>query len=204
MSASLLTEQQRDALQEIANIGMGRAGDSIARVLGCFVQLTVPRVLVLLPDLLSPTLASIVGQCEISAVRQAFHGELCGEAIAIFDGKGCGDLAELMGYDTILDDATEKELLLDVSNVLVGACMRGIAEQLDSHIGFSAPEPFRPGGTAATLFATDSARSDRALFVEVSFRLEHRSFACRLIILLPQHEIERVRAGVDAFLGAYA
>ena len=39
-----LTADQRDALQEIANIGMGQAGSSIAKIWGEFVRLSIPRV----------------------------------------------------------------------------------------------------------------------------------------------------------------
>jgi len=39
-----LNEDQRDALQEIANIGMGQAGSSIAKVWGEFVHLSIPRI----------------------------------------------------------------------------------------------------------------------------------------------------------------
>jgi len=42
----MLTRDQKDALQEIANIGMGQAGASIAKVLGEFIQLSVPRILI--------------------------------------------------------------------------------------------------------------------------------------------------------------
>ncbi|MBN8488628.1 MAG: chemotaxis protein CheC, partial [Burkholderiales bacterium] len=34
----------REALQEVANIGMGQAGASIAKVLGEFVELSVPQI----------------------------------------------------------------------------------------------------------------------------------------------------------------
>ena len=45
----MLSQDQKDALQEIANIGMGQAGASIARVLDEFVQLSIPRILVVPP-----------------------------------------------------------------------------------------------------------------------------------------------------------
>ena len=37
MTMAMLSEDQRDALQELTNIGMGQAGASVAAVLGEFV-----------------------------------------------------------------------------------------------------------------------------------------------------------------------
>lgn len=45
----MLTEDQKEALREIANIGMGQAGSTIAQVLGEFVQLSIPRILIVPP-----------------------------------------------------------------------------------------------------------------------------------------------------------
>ena len=44
MSIQPYTEDQNDALQEVVNIAMGQAGDSLARILGNFVELSVPRI----------------------------------------------------------------------------------------------------------------------------------------------------------------
>lgn len=46
----MLTTDQEEALQEIANIGMGQAGASIVRVLDEFVHLSVPRIVILSPE----------------------------------------------------------------------------------------------------------------------------------------------------------
>lgn len=39
-----------------------------------------------------------------------------------------------------------------------------------------------------------------ALLVEVDFRLENRSFACHLVILMPEDEIRALMQAVDRFL----
>jgi len=200
MTILQLTEEQRDALQEIANIGIGQAGDSIARVLGEFVQLSVPQVMVLGADSISKELARIVGEKEISAMRQTFHGELRGEAIVIFPSEGCHDLADLMGYEAQSDSAGNQEMLLDVSNVLVGATLRGIGAQLKTKVGFSAPEPFAERCSVNTLFRP--AAPECALLVEVNFRLEARRFSCHLVMLMPQAEIDAIRGAIDQFVSS--
>ena len=78
MTAALFSEDQRDALQELTNIGMGQAGASVAAVLGEFVQLSVPRILVLKPNLIPAALERIVGARRpgATAVRIALRGNI--------------------------------------------------------------------------------------------------------------------------------
>lgn len=200
MSAELLTQDQKDALQEIANIGMGQAGASIAKVLGEFVQLSIPRVLIVPPDEVATALARTIGDDAVSAVRQAFHSAMRGEAMVIYGEQRCNDLADLMGYEHDLDHASELELLLDVSNILVGACLGGIAEQLQMNIGFSAPSLMADSIPLKDLLQSSDISWKTALLVEVNFRLEQRSFACHLVMLMPENEVAALAAALDRFL----
>ena len=200
---TMLSQDQKDALQEIANIGMGQAGASIARVLDEFVQLSIPRILVVPPQEVPAALASAVGDRTVSAVRQAFHSAMRGEAIVIYGENRCNDLADLMGYERDLDHSSEHELLLDVSNILVGACLGGIAEQLAMSIGFSAPSLLVDAVPIEDLLTSCDISWDTALLVEVSFRLEQRSFACHLVMLLPESEVTELAKALDRFLEEY-
>lgn len=87
---ALLTQDQSDTLQEIVNIGMRQAGDSLARILDVFVELSVPRIrLVTVSDVIDSISDMINSNAEVSVAHQAFsgHGKLRGEAIVIF-GQG--------------------------------------------------------------------------------------------------------------------
>ena len=200
MSAKLLTQDQRDALQEIANIGMGQAGASIAKVLNEFVHLSIPRVLIVPPEEVPVALAGSIGDGIVSVVRQAFHGAMRGEALVIYGEQRGNDLADLMGYKHDLDHAAELELLLDISNILVGACLGGIAEQLRISIGFSAPSLMADSIPLGNLLQTRDISWESALFVEVNFRLEKHSFACHLVMLMPEQEVAMLAVALDCFL----
>jgi len=199
----MLTQDQQEALQEIANIGMGQAGSSIAQVFDHFVQLSVPRILVLAPEDMADALDKLVDIGQITAVRQAFHSRMRGEAIVLYGAQRCNDLADLMGYEQKLDHIAEIELLLDVTNILVGACLGGIAEQLNSDIGFSAPSLMADRVPAEALLRAEDVSWRSALLVEVNFRLEQRSFACHLVILMAEEEIRTMAEALDKFLEAY-
>ena len=197
--SAILSGDQRDALQEIANIGMGQAGSSIAKIWGEFVRLSIPRIANVERQDIPAVLQQLVGDKNILAVRQAFHGQLRGEVIIVFTGGPPGELAELMGYDNT-DRVEEIELLLDVSNILVGACLGGVAETLGVDIGFSAPSIMGLDVSPRDLIPPDDLRLSRALFIEVCFTLEEKSFACHLVVMMPAGEIAQLGAELDRFL----
>lgn len=199
----MLTQDQEEALQEIANIGMGQAGASIAQVLDHFVVLSIPRIAFLHPENLADELKRTVGEGPASAVRQAFHSDMSGEAIVIFGDQRCSDLADLMGHEKQLDHAAEIEILLDMTNILVGACLGGITEQLKTDIGFSAPSLLADHVPMSDLLTIGNVSWQNALLVEVNFRLEKRSFACHLIMLMAEEEIKALAAALDRFLETF-
>ena len=197
MNAKALTANQTDMLQEIVNIAMGQAGDSLARVLDCFVRLSVPRIKLIEVSHIGSYMASLVkNDMLITAVRQSFFEDLSGEAIVLFSANSYGDLSELMGYQD-LDPQTEKELLFDISNIMVGACLNGIAEQLNANLSFSAPSLIAENTTAAALLTPDSLPWDYALQVEVNFSLENRNFMSHLIIMMAQDALESLLQSLD-------
>jgi chemotaxis protein CheC len=202
MSAHLITAEQREALQEIANIGMGQAGASIAKVLGEFICLSVPTIATLRALEIADAFDRLLGDCRVSAVRQAFHGSMRGEVVVIFGQHSAADLAELLGYDDVLDEGSEKELLLDISNVLVGACVGGIAGLLRLDVGFSAPSFLAHDAAPANLIPAHDVGAQWALLVEVRFKLEVRSFTCHLVLLMPEDEITALGAALDRFVAS--
>ncbi|MBP9712402.1 MAG: chemotaxis protein CheC [Sterolibacterium sp.] len=203
MTSPLLNEDQQEALQEIANIGMGQAGASIAQVLDHFVRLSIPRILFLQQENIAASLRNAVGENQISAVRQAFHSSMRGEALVVFGEQRCNDLADLMGYEQDLDRAAELELLLDITNILVGACLGGIAEQLREKMRFSPPSLMADRVPIEQLLSVDDVSWNNALLVEVNFSLEQRNFACHLLILMTENEIKSLASALDRFLENY-
>ena len=132
----------------------------------------------------------------ITAVRQSFYDDLSGEAITLFSTNGYHDLSELMGYQNDIDPNTEKEVLF----ILVGACLNGIAEQLNANLSFSAPSLIAENTTASALLTPESLPWDYALQVEVNFSLEKRNFMSHLIIMMAEDAVDSLKRSLDAFL----
>ena len=200
MSIQPYSEDQADALQEVANIAMGQAGDSLARILDNFVTLSVPRIRQIEVRELADTVTAMVGEEEVSAVRQAFYNSLRGEAIVIFTQSGADELAGLLGYDCELDTAIEQELLLEIGNLLIGAILNGISETLGAELGFSAPSLMAEHTPLREVLTPDQLSWEQALLVEVNFSVEKHRFKSHLLMFMTEETIDTLRDILDKFM----
>lgn len=194
---TLLDEPTRsDALSELVNIGMGQAGDSLARLFNTFIHLSIPRLELVEPAQVTSAVAALVGTPDpVVAVRQAFSSRIRGEAIAIYPAAGCDALADLVGYSDVSSD----ELLLEISNILVGACVGALASQFSLALSFSPPS-ILGRAPVPELFETGQLPWNRALIAEVNFRVDERAFCCHLLTFWPDASIDVLLHAVDAFL----
>ena len=199
-----LNEEENEILQEVINIGMGQAGASLAKLLDVFVNLSVPRVSWVNDDNFVVKVGELVdGSGESWAgVRQAFYNQLEGEAFAVYGANGCQQLSGLMGYEDDADMAQE-ELLLDVTNILIGACLMGVAKQIGKQLDFAAPNLVGINKPIEELLYSRDREWDQCLLIEVNFCLEEGDFSCHLVMLMSEASIGQLRSGLLDFMESY-
>ena len=180
-----------DAFRETVNVAIGRAAALIAKVLGVFVQLPVPNVNVLEVGELHMALNDAGNSQHLTAICQGFIGSgIAGEALLIFHDSEIADIGQLMQRQSA--DYSDLEMLLDLSSVLIGACLSSIAEQID--VVFSQGHPQILGQHAAIeeLIRANSKRWKKTLAVEISYGLEGHDIRFDLLLLFTEDSIERL------------
>ncbi|MFT7558158.1 MAG: chemotaxis protein CheC [Flavobacteriales bacterium] len=196
-----LSEDYRDCLQEVTNVAMGQAGDKLARLLDTFVLLSIPHIEVMAPSDIVMALNSIDTDKSVSGVCQGFiGGGICGEAMLLFNDTSFKDLAKLMKYEGELDDHAHCELLMDTTNVLFGACLNGIAEQIDMEFSFGPPMVLGQHQNIAELFNLENARWKNALVTEISYQLEGYDVNCDLLIIMTEASLDLLFKKLDYLL----
>lgn len=180
-----------DVYREIANVAMGRAGDRLARLLGVFIHLPVPKVTVIDGNDLSMTFQHVAADGTVAAVCQGFIGAgIAGEALLTFNESSIFDIADLMHYEGDLDEIGELELIMDVSSLLSGACLSGIAEQLDIDFSQGHPQVLGRHVGINELLQRNASRWNRILAIEFGYRIEDRNFSCDLILLITEDSMQ--------------
>lgn len=178
----------RDAFREVINVAMGRAAALLARVLGVFVELPVPNVNILEVSELHMALADAQSDQRLTAVCQGYIGSgIAGEALLIFHDSDMADMAKLLRRSA--SESSAMEMLLDMSTVLIGACLSAIAEQLN--IGFSQSHPQVLGQHAPIdeLIRLNQQRWSKTLAVEFSYGIEGHDIRFDLMLLFTEDSV---------------
>jgi len=185
-----LEPDMRDCYQEIANVAMGRAGDLLARLLNVFVELPIPNVNFIEVSELTMALKDIESNESTSGICQGFiSAGIAGEALLILNDSSFKDVASLMNYQYDSDQGTELELLMDLANVLIGACLKGLSEQLD--IDFSQGHPVVLGQhrKISDLVDNNASKWKKTLAIEISYSIENYPIKCDLLLLFTEQSM---------------
>ena len=177
----------RDAVREVVNVAMGRAAALLARVLGVFVQLPVPNVNMLEVGELHMALADAAQGDKLTAVCQGYiGGGIAGEALLIFHDSEVADMARLMRAE----DYRELEMLLDLSSLLISACLSGIADQIDVVFSQGHPQVLGQHASIDELIRVNQQRWKKTLAVEISYSLEGHDIHFDLLLLFTEDSVE--------------
>lgn len=181
----------QEGYQEIANVAMGRAADLLAKLLNSFVVMPIPVVNMIEVSELRMAIQQVDDNDTVSGVCQGFIGAgIAGEALLIFNESSYEDIAGLIQYVGEIDEAVQVELLMDIANILIGACLKGVAEQLD--INFSQGHPIVLGRHVKVddLLTRNASRWSKTLTIEMGFKIEDKNINCDLLLLFTEDSIE--------------
>lgn len=180
-----------DVFRETINVAIGRAAALIAKVLGVFVQLPVPNVNILEVGELHMALTDASSCKELTAICQGFIGSgIAGEALLMFHDSEITDIAQLMQRQS--SDYSDLEMLLDLSSVLIGACLSSIAEQIDVVFSQGHPQILGQHASIDELIQVNRKRWKKTLAVEISYSLEGHDIRFDLLLLFTEDSIERL------------
>ncbi|MGJ7096368.1 response regulator [Vibrio hannami] len=176
--------KRRDIYMEVANVSIGRAADALARHFDVFVHLPLPNVNIFEVSELHMALQDLAGNDAVSGVCQGFNGEgIAGEALVLLSDSSISDLKRLMKVPADSEQLEELELLMDVSNILVGAFLNGLGEQ--SEVRFFQGQPVLLGQHIPIESVIDSTTGtfSKTMTFEVSYTIDNTSIRCDLLFM---------------------
>ncbi|RYU65390.1 response regulator [Aliivibrio finisterrensis] len=177
--------RRRDIYLEVANVAIGRAADSLARHFDVFVHMPLPNVNLFEMSELQMTLRHLASNENMSGVCQGFSGEgIAGEALVLLSDSSVTDLTKLMDYPEVTENSLELELLMDVSNILVGAFLKGIGEQAEVRFFQSAPVLLGQHISVNSVIESTKGSFNRIMAFEVSYSIDNTNIKCDLLLMI--------------------
>lgn len=204
-----ISAEEKEILQEIMNIAFGQAAADLAEVINIFVVLSVPHVEMFnareLPEYLQ---SQVSGYDTISILEQNFWGEFRGSAFMMFHASAGRELISIFGEEPGMGgyqamDALEKETLMELGNILVGACVGKLAELLGDLVTYSPPRVITDvtpqEGIPATAFEADSS----AIVLKTLFRFNERDVEGFLFLVTSHDSVVWLKQALARFMEQY-
>lgn len=197
----VLSEDQRDCYQEIANVAMGQAADRLARLLNTFVTLPIPQIGIIESSDMRMAIQNIDSSSSVSAVCQGFAGSgITGETLLVFNDHCFTELAALHDHKGPITRQVELELLMDTASILAGVCVKGIGEQLEVPFNQSHPVILGQHCSIDELLHTESRIWKSSLAIDLHYSIENANIDCNLLVLFTDKSVDLLNNKINFLL----
>ncbi|GBC64015.1 response regulator [Desulfonema ishimotonii] len=210
-SEGMFSEEERDILQEVMNIAFGNAAADLGEVINMYLDLSTPSVHIAsigeMGDWLTDEMA--LDFLKTSMIIQNFWGDFSGFGL-LFLPDNAGRELILMLQECVSDEpeekpmaAQEKEVLLEVGNILIGACVGKICELLKTFVTYNPPRVLGEGNEGYRSFISSFDASQTAIVMETLFRFNTVDIRGQLLVITNQDAIEWLRKALHDFMEYY-
>lgn len=197
-----LTERQSDALSELINIAFARTGAALSELTGHRVMLNPPEVAIYRTEALRPALAKFVPG-DVASIHQVFAGPVAGDALLLLNYAGAVKLTDLLtdgNKPSVYLDESAREVLTEVGNILLNACLGMFGNLLNVHVTFSVPR-LHLETLDELIESTTTGKTEMhyALVIYTAFQIRDSSVKGFLVIVLSVDSLDRLIHEVDAW-----
>ena len=196
----ILTDRQTDALGEFINIAFSRTASSLSEITGHRVLLDVPNVEVYPIEHVAANLAKFLPG-DVASIHQPFDGAIAGDAFLILNYDGAVRLTDLLtdGHSPAAQlDESAREVLTEVGNILLNACLGMFGNVLKVRVEFSVPNLHLESldGLIDTI-RKEGDGLQYAIIVYTSFRIRESAVQGYLVLVLSIVSLNRLVSEIE-------
>jgi chemotaxis protein CheC len=199
-----LNERQSDALAELINVAFGLTASKLSEISGHRVLLEPPTISSHPIEGLANDLDLFAGG-EVISIHQVFSGPFSGDAILCLNSEGAVRLSNILLEGSLQSyqlDTSGAEILTEIGNMLLSACLGVFGNLLQLHVSFSVPELHQDllqQFLDSLMVAGEDLR--HAVVINSSFKISQTGVAGRIAIVLSVSSLEKLILAVDQWEG---
>lgn len=194
-----------DALSELFNVGLHRAAASLSEITSQRIEVEMPRLVICPVEDVAQSLNELVGG-ELATVHQGFGGAVAGDAVLLLQQQDAAALTNIMTQGEAalggLLDESAREVLAEIGNIVLGACLSGFGDMLQRPVSFSVPRIHIESlkGILKSLIE-DSNEVQYAVIAATQFRLSELAVEGYLIVAVGVQSLERISHALSDRIG---
>ncbi len=204
------SEEELDILQEVMNIAFGQATSDLAELIDIYVVLSVPEIKLVQAEKLPGYIEETIKDYKASSiVSQSYWGKFKGNALLVFPLGAGRELITMLdpesGESASGDqlNVLEKETLIEVGNILIGACIGKLTELLKDHVTYSPPSVINYNTSESSLFENIIEPNHTAITMKTVFGFEGRDINGYLFLVNDPESIKWLKMALHTFMEEY-
>jgi len=194
-----LSDLEEDLLGELFNLGVGRAANSLSKMVNQEVKLSVPSV-------------KFVGYAEMSAylgdndricaVGQKMQGPFDAQSLLLFPEKSSMEVVRIMLGEHLSDELIaemQQEALTEIGNIVLNACIGSISNSMKQGITVELPHFFHdtPEKLVRDNLSTDS---DTVLLITIDMSLSASEVTGYMAFILGPQSLQKLQQSLKEML----
>lgn len=178
----------QDALTELFNVGLHRAAASLSELVGERIVVEPTRLWICPIDEMEPRLVELCAG-DLATVHQIFSGAVAGDAILLIEYDKAAALTRLMTQDEVAFtgrlDQSAREVLAEIGNIVLSACLSAFGDMLRVSVAFSVPR-IRVESVRGILksLVVESEEMQYAMIAATRFRLSNAEIDGYLVVIV--------------------
>jgi len=196
-----LTDEERDVLSELVNIGVGQASSTLNEMIGHHIHLKVPRVKMIYEHELHEYMCDDGDGGMFSSVNMSFQGDFDGRAMLVFPQKSANILVSSLLGEASDDGMNELKsgTLVEVGNILINGVMGSMANMLGASLRYTVPDYLE---CEALHLVKGESEDGMLLLAEASFVIDDLRVEGNVLLFFQVASFERLLACVARELAA--
>jgi chemotaxis protein CheC len=160
-------------------------------------------------DLPDYFIGELDGSSVVNLIEQNFLGKFSGQALLIFPSGAEKELIKLFNQENPEEiynvdmDTLEQETLIEVGNILIGACIGKITELLSDFVTYDPPRLLVQDLAKSTPARFPVDEDSFAISIRTVFRFEQQNVEGYLFLITKQRSIQWLKKALQTFLESF-
>ncbi len=204
------SEEELEILQEVMNIAFGQATSDLAELIDIYVVLSVPKIKLIRAENLSDYIRkTIKDHKKTSIVTQNYLGKFKGNALLVFPFRAGRELITMLDPEfkepvsSNQLNVLENDTLIEIGNILIGACIGKLSELLEDHTAYSPPRVIHHNSSESSLFENIIKPDHSAITMNTVFSFESREINGYLFLINDPDSIQWLKRALHTFMEQY-
>jgi len=202
------SEMEKGVLQEVMNIAFGRAAADLAKVIDIFVVLSIPEIKLMRgKDLFDYLIKEGKVSIPFHTIEQSFSGRISGHAVLVLPFESGEKLSSLFEQEEDIFEEemqqTNEDILLEIGNILTGACVGKFVELLKDLVTYSPPrintERLSDGEVVRKLVHPES----RVISITTQFSFKEQNIDGFLFLVTDQESFLWLKKALNNFMESF-